>query len=125
MPDELPIACTLGARDFASREALIARLGRDALIDAIQHGPNALLRFAAADGMRDRLDSFVAGERACCAFLTMTVAQFGEEIELRIHAPAAAEPVLAEMVAAFQPHPEADRAPTPRGAWNAAYRRWV
>jgi hypothetical protein len=107
MPNELPIACTLDAQDFASREVLMAELGRDALIDAIQDGPHALLRFAAGQGIRARVESFVAGESTCCAFLTMSVAQLGDEIELRIDAPADAELVLAEMVAAFEPHREA------------------
>lgn len=102
MPDELPIACALGAQDLASRETLIAELGRDALIDAIQDGPHALLRFAARDDIRDRVGSFIAAERTCCAFLTMTVTALTAEIELRIDAPADAEPVLTEMVAAFQ-----------------------
>ena len=101
MPQTLPIACTLNAADFSAREALIADLGRDALLDASQDGPRAVLRFAAGEGISERIDAFVAGERACCAFLTMGVTRTGDEIELRIDAPSDAEAVLAEMVAAF------------------------
>jgi hypothetical protein len=103
MPDELPIACTLNAQDLAAREALMAELGRDALLDVVQDGPHALLRFAAGSGVWDRVGSFVAGESTCCAFLTMKVAQIGDELELRIHGPAGAELALAEIVAAFRP----------------------
>lgn len=103
MPQHLPIACSLNAADFTQREALMAQLGRDALITARHDATHAELRFAAGAGIRDRINTFVAGERTCCAFLTMNVAQHGDEVVLRIDAPIDAEPVLAELVAAFQP----------------------
>ena len=101
MPHDLPIACTLDAADFAGRERLMADLGRDALVAAEQTGPRAVLRFSAGTGIRDRVDSFVAGESRCCAFLTMHVSETADEVALTIDAPDDAELVLAELVAAF------------------------
>jgi hypothetical protein len=103
MPHDLPIACTLDAADFAARERLMADLGRDALIAAEQTGRRAVLRFSAGIGIRNRnrVDSFVAGESQCCAFLTMHVSETADEVALTIDAPDGAEPVLAELVAAF------------------------
>ena len=103
MIQHLPVACTLNATDFAQREALIAQLARDALFSATQHGARAELRFAAGNGIRERVEAFTAGERACCAFLTMHVAERDNEIALTIDAPADAEPALTELVAAFGP----------------------
>jgi hypothetical protein len=99
----LPIACTLGAADFADREAVMAQLGRDALVSAERDAARARLRFAADAGIRDRVDSFVAAESSCCAFLTMRVEEIDDEIVLSIEAPDDAQPVLAEMVDAFDP----------------------
>ena len=58
-------------------------------------------RFAARPGVRDRVEAFAASERVCCAFLSLDVSAAEDEVVLTIDAPAGAEPVLAEMVAAF------------------------
>jgi hypothetical protein len=102
MHNELPIACNLDAPSFAARAAEIAALGRDALVAAEQDGPRALLRFAAGPGIRERVERFVAGEAACCAFLTMAVAEHDDEVILRVDAPTGAEAVVGELVAAFE-----------------------
>ena len=102
MSDSLPIACTLNPKDFRAREVLMAELGRDALVGARQDGSRAVLRFAAGAGVRDRVASFVDGESACCAFLHMEVAEAGDEVVLRIDAPAEAELTLTEMLDAFR-----------------------
>jgi hypothetical protein len=101
MTDELAIACTLGATDFAARSALMGGLGADALIDARRDGTRAVLRFRALAGVRERVDAFVAAESGCCAFLTLRVTGAPGEIVLTIDAPADAEAVLADMVSAF------------------------
>jgi len=103
MAQDLPVACTLNATDFAARERLMAELGRDALVGAEQTGSRAVLRFAPGAGIRDRVDRFVAGEADCCPFLTMHVAEAPDAVVLTIDAPAGAEPVLADMVASFRP----------------------
>lgn len=101
MPDHLPIACRLNATDFAFRSRSIAELGADALVGAERSGSRAELRFAARDGLLERVDRFVAGEQECCAFLTMTVAPSADAIVLTIDAPPDGELALAEMVAAL------------------------
>jgi hypothetical protein len=107
MSHHLPIACTLNAADFAQRETLIARLGSDALLSTSRDATRAELRFAAGEGIRERVDAFVAGESACCAFLTFDVVQRDDEIVVAIAAPADGALALAELVDAFGPAPQA------------------
>jgi hypothetical protein len=101
MPDELPIACSLSAADLPERLQQMALLGRDALLDAHVDGRYARLRFAAGEGVRERVDAIVAAESRCCAFLTMRVTGEPDVVALSIDAPEDAEPVLAELVDAF------------------------
>jgi hypothetical protein len=106
MPVELPIACSLSAPEFARREAEIAELGRAALLATRQNGAHAELRFAPADGLRERVEQFVAAESACCPFLAMRIADEPDAVVLTIDAPADAELVLGELLAAFKSAPE-------------------
>src|SRR4051794_16300562 len=108
MPDELPIACSLSATELPVRQAQMAALGRDALVDASVDGAHAELRFAAGATVRARVEELAAAERDCCAFLTMRIDAEPDAVLLSIDAPADAELVLAELVAAFSPnHPRA------------------
>lgn len=101
MPDALPIACSLTATELPARLETLAALGRDALLDHRLEGSRAELRFAAHDGVRDRVDAAVDAESRCCAFLDMRVTEAPGAVLLTITAPAGAEPVLAELVGAF------------------------
>jgi hypothetical protein len=101
MPAELPIACSLSATALAARLSEMAALGDAALIEARTEPRRAELRFAAADGVRERVDAIVAAESQCCAFLTMRIGDEPGRVALTIEAPAGAEPVLDEIVAAF------------------------
>ena len=107
MPDELPIACTLTAAELPLRQAQVADLGRDALVDSRRDGAHAELRFAAGAGVRERVDSLVDAESECCSFLAMRVEETTDEVRLIIDAPEDAELVLAELVQAFRPEPQA------------------
>ena len=109
MPAELPIACSLSASEFPRREAEIAALGRDALIDAHQESAHGELRFAAGDGVRARVEAFVAKESACCAFLTMRVTEEPNVVLLTIDAPQDAEVLLGELIRAFLGDPQPAR----------------
>jgi hypothetical protein len=102
MPTELPIACSLSATEMPARLALIAELGRDALLNVDLSGTHARLRFAAGTGVRGRVESFVVGESACCAFLAMQVSDEPDAVVLDISAPEDAELVLRELVDAFR-----------------------
>jgi hypothetical protein len=107
MPDRLPIACSLSAAERPARHAQMAELGRDALIEAHLDGTHAELRFAARAGVRERVQSFVAAESQCCAFLTMHVDDAPDAVRLTIDAPEDAVPVLEDLVGAFLPDPHA------------------
>jgi hypothetical protein len=102
MPAELPIACSLKATELPARLTEITTLGADALIDAHRAPGHAELRFAAGDGIRDRVEAIVHAEAKCCAFLNMEVRDEPDLVVLRITAPHDADPVLAELVDAFR-----------------------
>ena len=96
------IACSLTARDLSARLDEIAALGRSALRRTRREEAHAELRFAASDGIRDRVEAVVAAEAACCAFLSMHVTESHEEIVLKIDTAEGGEPVLHELVDAFE-----------------------
>jgi hypothetical protein len=107
MPDELPIACSLSAAELPVRQAQMAELGRDALVEAQVDGTHAKLRFASGAGVRERVQRFVVGESECCPFLAMRLEDAPGEVRLTIDAPGGAELVLAELVDAFRREPQA------------------
>ncbi len=101
MPSELPIACSLDATALSARVAAMAELGRDALVDASRAAGHAELRFDGRDGIRERVAAIVAAEAQCCPFLDMEVRDEPGVVVLDIGAPAEADLVLGELVAAF------------------------
>ncbi len=105
MPTDLPIACSLSATELPARLAAIAALGDGALLDARTDGTRARLRFAAGDGVPERVAAIAAEEARCCPFLSMRVGETPDEVVLTIAAPAGAEGVLAELVDAFRGRP--------------------
>ena len=107
MPTDLPIACSLTATELPRRLAEMADVGRTALLDVRTTGTHATLSFGAGDGVRDRVEAIVAAESQCCAFLDMTVSDRADMVLLTIDGPEGAEPVLAELVAAFRGTTEA------------------
>jgi|Tabmets5t2r1_1033131.scaffolds.fasta_scaffold49374_2 hypothetical protein len=102
MPAELPIACSLKAAELPARLAEITTLGDDALIDVHRPPGHAELRFAAGDGIRDRVEAIVRAEAHRCAFLNMEVRDEPNLVVLRITASADADLVLAQLVDAFR-----------------------
>jgi hypothetical protein len=102
MPAELPIACSLTATELPVRLADMTALGREALVDVRREPAHAELRFAAGDGIRDRVDAIVQAEARCCAFLTMDVHDEPDLVVLDITAPADADLVITELVHAFR-----------------------
>ena len=109
MPSELPIACSLSAAELPERLAELAALGRAALVDTRTEPHHAQLRFAAGEGVRERVEAMVAAESSCCSFLTMSVSEEPDLVVLTIDAPEGAELVLDEMVAAFRNSPRPPR----------------
>jgi hypothetical protein len=102
MPAELPIACSLNATELPARLAEITTLGDDALIDVHRAPGHAELRFAAGDGIRDRVEAIVHAQAHCCALLSMEVRDEPDLVVLHITAPPDAELVLRELVEAFR-----------------------
>jgi hypothetical protein len=96
------IACTLTGRDLSARLREIAALGRSALRRTRREDAHAELRFAASDGIRDRVEAVVAAESACCGFLSMRVTESRDEIVLTIDTAEGGELVLHELVDAFE-----------------------
>lgn len=102
---EMPIACTLTADEMPKRLAEMQAIGRRALLDTNLAGNHAVLSFGQDGGARKQLEAIVVSESQCCAFLSMTLTDRDDAIELTITAPDGAEPVLAELVAAFTARP--------------------
>jgi hypothetical protein len=98
MTPDTPIACSLSAEELPARLAEIRAIGADALLGVDGGGA---LRFRNDDATRSRLDAIVAAESECCSFLGFDLRADGEELELRITAPAGAEAVADELVRAF------------------------
>jgi hypothetical protein len=107
MPSELPIACSLKATQLSERLAEMSALGDAALVDARTKPLHAELRFAAGDGIRERVEAILAAESQCCSFLSMGVSEEPGLVVLTVDAPEGAELVLAELVAAFRDQPAA------------------
>ena len=99
MDSNTPIACTLSAAALSARLAEMNRLGRDALLSVDGAGT---LRFRADTETRARLEAIVAAEAECCPFLDMDVREEDGALVLEIRAPQEAEPVVADLVSAFE-----------------------
>lgn len=100
-PGDLPIACTLTAEEMPKRFAEMQAVGRRALLASSLTPSEAVLRFAPGETVRARLTAIIAAEARCCAFLAMTLTERDDAVVLTITGPDGAQPVLAELVAAF------------------------
>jgi hypothetical protein len=102
MTTELPIACSLTPAELPARVAEIGAIGRANLLSAEVEAGRAVLRFRSGGAVRERLASVVAAEAECCAFLAMTLRDEADLLVLTIEAPSGAEPVVRELVTAFE-----------------------
>ena len=98
---EPPVACSLDALYMARRLEEMRALGRVALLSAEASGAQAVLRFGSGHETLARLQAIVAEEASCCPFLALELTDGPDHVMLRIHAPDGGEPVLREIVAAF------------------------
>ena len=97
----IPIACTLGSAELATR---ISDLERDlfAHSTALAEIPGGIRHtFAASDTTRRALFAFIEAETNCCAFLTfrLTFEPGQSPISLDITGPAEALPLILETFA--------------------------
>ncbi len=102
MTTPLPIACTLTADELPARLDEIRAVSCEALRSKHRDGTRAVLRFARAPSLRERLAAIVAAEARCCAFMTMTLADEPEAIALTIDVPADAVAILEQLLASFE-----------------------
>jgi hypothetical protein len=102
MTSEAPIACSLGAGDYAERIRWIAALNGRSLRRHEQSDLTLRLVYDAA--ARSDVARLVAQEQACCAFLDFDVAEAPEGLVLSITAPErareAAEAIFGEFTGA-------------------------
>lgn len=95
-PDELPIACSLGATEGAARLARWRGLS-DARLDMRHEAGEMVVLYASRRGVQEELEALVAAERVCCAFAEWDITRDAENIVLRVRADA---PGLAAIIGA-------------------------
>jgi MerR family copper efflux transcriptional regulator len=102
LSQELPIACSLSGPDLRDRLAEIREVGRAGLIDVRREGSRSVLRFRPSTEISGRLAHIVAAEAACCAFLALRIDEAPDAVRLTIEGPNGTEPVVDELVEAFE-----------------------
>jgi hypothetical protein len=112
-----PVACLLSGPELEQRLAEIAAAGRD----AVRVGDE--LHFPADAATRERLETIIAAESRCCAFLSFDLRESGDELVLGIGASAEAEPIAAELRDAFNAGRLADNVELSYRAADAFNRR--
>src|SRR5262245_36867181 len=98
MESDIPIACSLSAPELRTRHSEMRQLGQDALLSLDRAGA---MRFRADPETRARLQAIVRAEAACCPFLDLNLREEAGALVLEIGAPEAAEPLVADLVSAF------------------------
>jgi hypothetical protein len=87
MSQPLPIACALSATDLEARGAELRALGGDGLVDVAWEARQVVLRFRPDPAIRARVETIVAAEAECCAFLDFSVEHGDAATVLTISAP--------------------------------------
>ena len=85
----LPVACTLGVTDGAAQLERWRRLNDRALVRRVRNSEELLLVYRADDGTRAELQSLVAVETTCCAFLDWQVEARADDLRLHVRGAAA------------------------------------
>jgi hypothetical protein len=98
---EIPIACTLDAAQMKVRGEDIRALGRDGLRAVERCERRVTLRFRPDPGIRERVESIVAAESRCCAFLDFTLAHEENATVLAIAAPEGGEATMRDLADLF------------------------
>lgn len=91
------IACSLTAAEYRNRAADANDVARDALRDRGPIAGGVRLTFDAA--ARERLESLIAAEAACCPFLTMDLREAAGRLVLEVTGPDAAAPIIEQWCA--------------------------
>jgi hypothetical protein len=86
-PDDLPVACTLGAMDGAARLARWRALS-DARLDVRRMPDHVLVLYESQPDVHQELEALVAAERECCSFAAWELTQESGHLVLRIRSDA-------------------------------------
>ena len=100
---ETPIACTLSARDMATRQALIDALAADALLGRTPTPSGIRVRLRDTPEVERGTRELVAAESACCPFLEFELGRASGELVLDVTGPEDALPVIEMFFAAEGP----------------------
>jgi hypothetical protein len=100
MTSKLPLACSLEGAEARERLLQISAVGEAGLLAVEADTASATLRFRPE--VRERVQAIVAAEAECCPFFSLDLAEEPGSVRLTIAAPAGAEPVLHDLVAAFR-----------------------
>lgn len=98
-------ACTLDLEAGRERAAQLQTLST-ALMERSEDARRAVLRFL--PHAEPAVRRFVADESSCCSFFIFNVRRDDDHVELSITTPAGAEPMLAALVAGFDPRTSAE-----------------
>ena len=96
-PPDIPIACTLDAREYAGRTAELAALAARALRRREPTPTGERLVFADTPEIERELRAVIAAEARCCAFLTMGLRGSDDGLVLDVDGPRDARPVIAAL----------------------------
>ena len=101
MPEDTPVACSLGAGALEARLAAIAKVGTESLLSKRLEGDRRLLSFRRTEIVRRELEGIIAAESECCSFLDLSLEEAGDELTLSIAAPENAREIADGLAEAF------------------------
>jgi hypothetical protein len=86
-----PLVCTLDPAEMPQRGDDVRALGRAGLKSIGREERRVTLRFRRDRAIRERVESIVAAERTCCAFLDFTIADEEDAMVLTVGGPKGSE----------------------------------
>jgi hypothetical protein len=101
VPDELPVACTLGTDDGSERMRRWEDLADTGRPTARRNGPELEVLYQSGSGVQAELEKLAAAEQECCAFVVWTVTQQDGQPILRVVAKPEAPDDIASIAALF------------------------
>jgi hypothetical protein len=85
----LPVACTLGVTDGTAQLQRWRRLAERALVRRERETEELLLVYRADEATKTELESLLAIETTCCAFLDWQVEERADDLRLHVRGSAA------------------------------------
>ncbi len=94
---DVPIACTLTARELSERGRRITELAAGSLRSRQALSDGVRLVFAADPGTEREVRALVADETQCCPFLGFRLSRTAEALVLEVTGPQEAQPLMDEL----------------------------